>query len=111
MIRPGLLAWQWSDYAAKHQNRLNLLLHAARRHNLVEGDSQLTIAAKPARRSDLQNCAFETATLWQEEKIRDYEWLADYGVDRSRQLDRGADSGTGSLSLRPTPVLWAGGKV
>src|SRR5205814_10541272 len=27
MIRPHLLAWQWSDYAAKHGNRTNLLLH------------------------------------------------------------------------------------
>lgn len=27
MIRNRLLEWQWSDYAAKHQNRLNLLLH------------------------------------------------------------------------------------
>jgi hypothetical protein len=27
LIRERLLAWQWSDYAAKHQNRLNLLLH------------------------------------------------------------------------------------
>lgn len=27
MIRPRLLAWQWSDYAAKHTNRANLLLH------------------------------------------------------------------------------------
>jgi hypothetical protein len=27
MIRKRLLEWQWSDYAAKHQNRLNLLLH------------------------------------------------------------------------------------
>ena len=27
MVRARLLEWQWSDYAAKHQNRLNLLLH------------------------------------------------------------------------------------
>jgi hypothetical protein len=27
MIRPGLLAWQWSDYAAKHRSHANLLLH------------------------------------------------------------------------------------
>ena len=27
MMRQRLLAWQWSDYAAKHRNRLNLLLH------------------------------------------------------------------------------------
>lgn len=27
MIRSGLLAWQWSDYAAKHRDRGNLLLH------------------------------------------------------------------------------------
>jgi hypothetical protein len=27
MIRARLLEWQRSDYAAKHQNRLNLLLH------------------------------------------------------------------------------------
>ena len=27
MTRKRLLEWQWSDYAAKHQNRLNLLLH------------------------------------------------------------------------------------
>ena len=27
MIRPRLLAWQWSDYTAKHGNRTNLLLH------------------------------------------------------------------------------------
>jgi 2-hydroxy-palmitic acid dioxygenase Mpo1-like len=27
MIRNRLLEWQWSDYAAKHRNRLNLLLH------------------------------------------------------------------------------------
>ena len=27
MIRPNLLAWQWSDYAAKHQDRENLLIH------------------------------------------------------------------------------------
>jgi hypothetical protein len=29
MIRPNLLAWQWSDYAAKHRDRENLLLHLA----------------------------------------------------------------------------------
>ena len=27
MIRRNLLAWQWSDYAAKHQDRVNLLVH------------------------------------------------------------------------------------
>ena len=27
MIRRNLLAWQWSDYAAKHRNRENLLIH------------------------------------------------------------------------------------
>lgn len=27
MIRPNLLAWQWSDYAAKHRDRGNLLVH------------------------------------------------------------------------------------
>lgn len=27
MIRPHLLAWQWSDYAARHRSRANLLLH------------------------------------------------------------------------------------
>jgi phage terminase small subunit len=27
MIRKRLLNWQWSDYAAKHRNRVNLLLH------------------------------------------------------------------------------------
>ena len=27
MIRPHLLAWQWSDYAAKHRDRQNLLVH------------------------------------------------------------------------------------
>ena len=27
MIRPNLLAWQWSDYPAKHRDRVNLLLH------------------------------------------------------------------------------------
>lgn len=27
MVRTRLLEWQWSDYAAKHRNRLNLLLH------------------------------------------------------------------------------------
>jgi Protein of unknown function (DUF962) len=27
MMRQRLLEWQWSDYAAKHRNRLNLLLH------------------------------------------------------------------------------------
>ncbi|HEV3175051.1 MAG TPA: Mpo1-like protein [Stellaceae bacterium] len=26
-IRENLLAWQWSDYAAKHQARANLLIH------------------------------------------------------------------------------------
>jgi hypothetical protein len=26
-IRGNLLAWQWSDYAAKHQARANLLIH------------------------------------------------------------------------------------
>jgi phage terminase small subunit len=26
-VRPHLLAWQWSDYAAKHRDRGNLLLH------------------------------------------------------------------------------------
>jgi phage terminase small subunit len=26
-VRPGLLAWQWSDYAAKHCDHGNLLLH------------------------------------------------------------------------------------
>jgi hypothetical protein len=28
-VRPHLLAWQWSDYAAKHRDRGNLLLHVA----------------------------------------------------------------------------------
>jgi hypothetical protein len=27
MIRRDLLAWQWSDYAAKHRDRDNLLIH------------------------------------------------------------------------------------
>jgi phage terminase small subunit len=27
-MRPRLLAWQWSDYPAKHRDRGNLLLHA-----------------------------------------------------------------------------------
>jgi hypothetical protein len=27
MIRRNLLAWQWSDYAAKHRDRENLLIH------------------------------------------------------------------------------------
>jgi phage terminase small subunit len=27
MIRPNLLAWQWSDYVAKHRDRGNLLVH------------------------------------------------------------------------------------
>jgi phage terminase small subunit len=27
MIRPSLLAWQWDDYAAKHRDRVNLLVH------------------------------------------------------------------------------------
>ena len=27
MIRPNLLAWQWSDYVAKHRDRDNLLVH------------------------------------------------------------------------------------
>jgi len=27
MIRPSLLAWQWSDYGAKHRDRENLLIH------------------------------------------------------------------------------------
>jgi hypothetical protein len=27
MIRKHLLEWQWSDYAAKHRQRVNLLLH------------------------------------------------------------------------------------
>jgi len=27
MIRPNLLAWQWSYYPAKHRDRVNLLLH------------------------------------------------------------------------------------
>lgn len=26
-VRANLLAWQWSDYAAKHRDRGNLLLH------------------------------------------------------------------------------------
>ena len=26
-MRPNLLAWQWSDYAAKHRHPVNLLLH------------------------------------------------------------------------------------
>jgi hypothetical protein len=26
-IRPRLLEWQWRDYALKHRNRTNLLLH------------------------------------------------------------------------------------
>ena len=29
MIRPRLLEWQWSDYSAKHRDRINLLLHIA----------------------------------------------------------------------------------
>ena len=27
LVRPHLLEWQWSDYALKHRNRTNLLLH------------------------------------------------------------------------------------
>ena len=27
MIRPHLLAWQWDDYAVKHRDRVNLLVH------------------------------------------------------------------------------------
>jgi phage terminase small subunit len=27
MIRANLLAWQWSDYVAKHRDRGNLLIH------------------------------------------------------------------------------------
>ena len=27
MVRKHLLEWQWSDYVAKHRNRVNLLLH------------------------------------------------------------------------------------
>ena len=27
MIRPNLLAWQWSDYVAKHRDHGNLLIH------------------------------------------------------------------------------------
>jgi uncharacterized membrane protein YGL010W len=27
-MRERLLAWQWSDYTAKHRDRGNLLLHA-----------------------------------------------------------------------------------
>src|SRR2546426_8298997 len=27
MIRPRLVEWQWSDYSAKHRDRINLLLH------------------------------------------------------------------------------------
>jgi len=27
MIRPNLLAWQWSDYVAKHRDRGNLIVH------------------------------------------------------------------------------------
>ncbi len=26
-MRPDLLRWQWSDYATKHQDRVNLLVH------------------------------------------------------------------------------------
>ena len=26
-MRPGLLAWQWSDYRAKHRDRANLVVH------------------------------------------------------------------------------------
>jgi phage terminase small subunit len=26
-VRPNLLAWQWSDYVAKHRDRGNLLIH------------------------------------------------------------------------------------
>jgi len=26
-IRPNLVAWQWSDYVAKHRDRGNLLIH------------------------------------------------------------------------------------
>jgi len=27
LVRPRLLEWQWRDYALKHRNRTNLLLH------------------------------------------------------------------------------------
>jgi hypothetical protein len=27
VVRPHLLAWQWSDYVAKHRDRGNLLIH------------------------------------------------------------------------------------
>lgn len=28
-LRSGLMSWQWSDYHAKHQNKVNLLVHLA----------------------------------------------------------------------------------
>jgi phage terminase small subunit len=27
VVRPNLLAWQWSDYVAKHRDRGNLMVH------------------------------------------------------------------------------------
>ena len=63
------------------QRRLDFLLQAAGRDNLVKGDAQLAVPAKPACRPDLQNRAFEMASLWQEEMIRNDKWLADNRVD------------------------------
>ncbi|MFI5376852.1 MAG: Mpo1-like protein [Candidatus Rokuibacteriota bacterium] len=51
MIRPNLLAWQWSDYAAKHRDRVNLLLHLVAVPLFQIGT--LLLAAAALRRSGL----------------------------------------------------------
>lgn len=51
MIRPNLLAWQWSDYAAKHRDRVNLLLHLVAVPLFQVGTLLLLVAA--LRRSGL----------------------------------------------------------
>jgi phage terminase small subunit len=51
MIRPNLLAWQWNDYAAKHRDRANLLLHLVAVPLFQVGT--LLLAAAALRRSGL----------------------------------------------------------
>ena len=45
MIRPNLLAWQWSDYPAKHRDRVNLVLHLVAVPLFLAGTLLLVAAA------------------------------------------------------------------
>jgi len=45
VIRPNLLTWQWSDYPAKHRDRVNLVLHLVAVPLFLAGTLLLVAAA------------------------------------------------------------------